>query len=119
MSEAQDKTNFEQGEVIFDKGDVPDCAFLILTGAVDIVLKSGGDQAVIDTLEPGEFFGEMALVDSEPRSAAAIARVPTTCVRMLRPDFEERLENSDPLTRAMLKLLVKRLRKTTQDRGTS
>ena len=41
---------------------------------------------------------------------------PTVCVRVLQHDFEERLAASDPLTRAMLKLLVKRLRKTTQER---
>ena len=119
MSEAQHKINFEQGEIIFKTGDAPECAFLIQTGAVDIALESGGSLTVVDSLEPGEFFGEMALIDSEPRSAAAIATVPTTCVRVLRPDFEERLKNSDPLTRAMLKLLVKRLRKTTRNRGIS
>ena len=60
---------------------------------------------------------EMALVDDEPRSATAIAKDPTTCVIVVRQEFGERLENSDPLTRAMLKLLVKRLRKTMQGRN--
>jgi CRP/FNR family cyclic AMP-dependent transcriptional regulator len=109
MSETLDRNTFDAGDVIFDKGESPACAFLIQSGSVDIVLNNG-------TQEPGEFFGEMALVDNEPRSASAIARSPTVCVRVLRHDFEERLEASDPLTRAMLKLLVKRLRKTTQER---
>ena len=116
MSEAQTMISFDAGEVIFKKGDAPECAFLIQIGSVEIVLESAGRRTVVDTLEPGEFFGEMALVDKEPRSASAVAKGQTTCVKVLRPDFEERLENSDPLTRAMLKLLVKRLRKTTRDR---
>ena len=116
MSETLDRNTFDAGDVIFDKGESPACAFLIQSGAVDIVLNNGTQDIIVDTLEPGEFFGEMALVDNEPRSASAIARSPTVCVRVLRHDFEERLEASDPLTRAMLKLLVKRLRKTTQER---
>ena len=116
MSENLDRNTFDVGDVIFDKGDAPACAFLIQSGSVDIVLNNGTQDFVVDTLEPGEFFGEMALVDNEPRSASAVARSPTVCVRVQRLDFEQRLEASDPLTRAMLKLLVKRLRKTTLER---
>lgn len=116
MSETLDRNTFDAGDIIFKKGDAPACAFLIQSGAVDIVLNNGKQDVVVDTLEPGEFFGEMALVDNEPRSASAIARDTTVCIRVQRPDFEERLEASDPLTQAMLKLLVKRLRKTTLER---
>ena len=108
---------FDEGEVIFKEGDVPRCAYLIHAGAVDVVVNGKGGAAVIDTLEPGEFFGEMALVDNEPRSATAIAKVPTTCATVSKEDFEGILNQAEPLTRAMLELLVKRLRKTTQSGG--
>ena len=62
-------------------------------------------------------FGEMALVDNEPRSATAIAKVHTTCATVSKEDFDEVFEKAKPLTRAMLELLVKRLRKTTQGGG--
>ena len=117
MSKSSDQDKFEPGEVIFSKGDASECAFLIQSGSVEIVIENGDRRVVVDTLEPGEFFGEMALVDDEPRSATAIAKDPTTCVMVVKQEFGERLENSDPLTRAMLKLLVKRLRKTTQGRN--
>ena len=79
MSETLDRNAFDSGEVIFNKGDAPNCAFLIQSGAVDIVLNNGNRKTVVDTLEPGEFFGEMALVDNEPRSASAVARAPPGC----------------------------------------
>jgi CRP/FNR family cyclic AMP-dependent transcriptional regulator len=109
-----DRHSFARGEVIFNLGEPPQCAYLIQAGAVDIVLGREGEGTVVDTLTPGEFFGEMALVDNEPRSATARAREHTTCIRVSRRDFQDRLETVDPLTRAMLKLLVKRLRKATQ-----
>ena len=108
---------FDEGEVIFNEGDVPRCAYLIHAGAVNVVVDGKGGAAVVDTLEPGEFFGEMALVDNEPRSATAIAKVPTTCATVSKEDFEGILNQAEPLTRAMLELLVKRLRKTTQSGG--
>ena len=117
MSNALDRDTLEEGEVIFSKGDEPDYAYLIQSGGVDIVLEKDGRTIHIDTLGEGEFFGEMALVDDEPRSATATAIAPTTCVKIARRDFLERLGNSEPLTRIMLELLVKRLRKSTEARG--
>jgi len=116
MSETLDRNTFDSGDVIFDRGEFPACALLIQSGSVDIVLNNSTQDIIVGTPEPGGFFGEMSLVDNEPRSASAIARTPTVCVRVLHHDFEERLEASDPLTRATLKLLVKRLRKTIQER---
>ena len=117
MSNGLDRDTFEQGEVIFSKGDEPDYAYLIQSGGVDILLEKDDRRILIDTLGSGEFFGEMALVDAELRSATAIAMAPTTCVKIARRDFLERLGNSEPLTRIMLELLVKRLRKSTEARG--
>lgn len=108
---------FNEGEVIFEDGDVPHCAYLIHAGTVEVVVEGKGGAAIVDTLESGEVFGEMALVDNEPRSATAIAKVHTTCATVSKEDFDEVFEKAEPLTRAMLELLVKRLRKTTQGGG--
>lgn len=76
-----------------------------------MVPVSGTDQ-VVDTLVAGELLGEMALVDSQPRSATAVAKVVTTCIVITPTDFQHRLEKSDPFVRAMLKVLTRRLRKS-------
>lgn len=105
---------FDKGETNFEAGDAAEFAYVIQAGSVSIVVTRGGDKLVLDTLGAGEVFGEMALVDDEPRSAAAVVEEPATCILTTRADFEERLRRSDPLTRSMLGLLTKRLRKATQ-----
>ena len=104
-----ERQTFQAGEAVFKEGDAPRCAYLIQAGTIDIVV---GD-AVVDTLAPGEIFGEMALVDEQPRSASAVARDGCTLVTISKQDFDMRLQKADPLTRAMLKHFTKRLRKTT------
>ena len=105
---------FESGETIFANGDPAYWAYLITEGAVEIVIERNGNAAVIDTLDSGEIFGEMALFDSAPRSATAIAKTKTKCLLVSKPVLEDQLENASLLMRAMSGLLVKRLRKTTE-----
>ena len=64
-------TSHAAGETIFAQGDVGDRMYLVRTGEVEIV-HSG---TVVDTVGPGEIFGEMALIDGSPRSAEARAKV--------------------------------------------
>ncbi|NIT14857.1 MAG: cyclic nucleotide-binding domain-containing protein, partial [Candidatus Dadabacteria bacterium] len=66
---SKDSISFSPGDTIFEVGSEPDVMYVIQEGEVDIV---AGD-TVVETLGPGEIFGEMALVDKKPRSAAAKA----------------------------------------------
>ncbi len=97
------------GTNIFKHGDPPRFAYLLAAGEVEIVLADGN---VVDKLEAGAIFGEMALIDASPRSATVRVVEPVTCVLITRQEFERRLENSDPFVRSMLKLLAQRLRTT-------
>ena len=108
------RQHFYKGNGVFSAGDVAICAYLIQSGHVDIVVGTGDDAVVIDTLGPGEIFGEMALLDDGVRSASALARDGVTCIVITRTEFQKHLEGADPLTRAMLKLMTKRLRKVTR-----
>lgn len=102
----EEKT-FKRGTTIFNSGDEPDCAYLISSGSVDIVSGSG---KVLDTLERGDFFGEMALLDDTVRSATAVARNDVTCAMFTREEIQRSLEKSDLLTYALVRMLTKRLR---------
>lgn len=105
---------FDSGETIFASGDPAYWAYLITEGTVEIVVERNGNSTVIDTLDVGEIFGEMALFDSAPRSATAVAKAKTKCLLVSKPVLEDQLEKASLLMRAMSGLLVKRLRKTTQ-----
>jgi signal transduction histidine kinase len=85
------------GEVIFDEGDPPDYCYLVGSGAVRITkVLPGGRQELLATIQPGEFFGDLALYDSSPRSARATAAVPTRVRRLDQAAFET-LRRAAPL----------------------
>jgi len=68
------RRKFRRNEVIFHQGDSGDSLHVVATGAVKILLPSAeGEEAIIATLRPGDFFGELALLDGATRSATAAA----------------------------------------------
>ena len=77
------RRRFRRNEVIFHQGDPGDSLHVVAAGAVKIVLPSAeGDEAIIATLRPGDFFGELALLDGAPRSATAIALEPSETLEL-------------------------------------
>ena len=102
---------FERGREIFIAGEVPYCAYLIQSGAVDIVTGDRDNPVVLDTLEPGDVLGGMALLDERPRPTTAVAHSMATGILITRSEFDKHLEGSDPFTRWMLSRLAKRLRR--------
>ncbi|MGA2466008.1 MAG: cyclic nucleotide-binding domain-containing protein [Thermodesulfobacteriota bacterium] len=64
---------FEKSEVIFEENSLGNDMYVIHSGKVKLSTKAPGREVVLAILGPGEFFGEMALVDAAPRTAAAIA----------------------------------------------
>lgn len=69
---------YRAAEVIFEEGTIGRELFVVLDGEVNIVRNTPSGQLVIATLGKGEFFGEMAVIDSSPRSATAVAAAPNT-----------------------------------------
>lgn len=89
---------FVKDEVIFDKGDEGQAIYIILDGKV-LILPQGkpGDGPVIE-LGPGDFFGDLALLDNSVRSAQARAAVDTTLAVFFRTDFLNLLETHGLIT---------------------
>lgn len=77
-------------EVVFDEGEDGQALYVVLSGEVLIVHPDDGDQGdgLVATLGHGEFFGDMALIDTWPRAAQARAAVPTVLGVLFRPDFQ-------------------------------
>lgn len=105
---------YERGDIIFHKDDPGYTLFIIISGAVKISVSSReGDEIILAILTPGQFFGEMALFDDQPRSADAEAIQPTEVLMVQREDLIRLLERRPRMAiTQLLKLLAQRLRAT-------
>jgi CRP-like cAMP-binding protein len=114
MANGLRRRRVRRNEVIFHQGDPGDSLHVVASGAVKIVLPSAeGDEAIIATLRPGDFFGELALLDGAPRSATATALEPSDTLVLPRPVFIDLLDTMPGLRNALLAGLTKELRRLT------
>jgi len=106
---------YTRGEVIFLEGDEGTALCLIAEGRIRIQLTGAdGREVVINVYGPGEIFGEMALLDGEPRSADAIAQDGSRVYWLQREDFAAFLDSHPRAAMTMLAGLSRRLRHTTR-----
>jgi CRP-like cAMP-binding protein len=101
-----DTIDFADGRVVFIRGDAGDHAYIVESGLIDI--REGG--RVIETMEPGEIFGEMALIDGEPRSASAVAVGPTRLITLDRVTFHRLVRDNPDFALDVMRLMSRRLR---------
>jgi CRP/FNR family cyclic AMP-dependent transcriptional regulator len=101
---------FNAGETILTEGEKGDTAFLILEGSVEVVVGTGGTSRTIGTLDAGDVFGEMSLIDAGPRSATIKAASDTTCIETSSDGFFELVEANPNEAVTVLNTLVRRLR---------
>jgi len=105
---------FRRGETIFHLGDPGDALFIVASGIVKITLPSEtGDEAILATLRPGDFFGELALLDGAPRSATAVALEPTETLVLPRDRFRDLISAQPAIRDALFAALAKELRRLT------
>lgn len=100
-----------KGQPVFLQGDPGDEMYLLLEGRIRIACESlSGREITLDILKDGGFFGEMALLDGEPRSATALAEAPGQLLVLRRSDFQTFLHRSPKAAVALLAFLSRRLR---------
>jgi CRP/FNR family transcriptional regulator, cyclic AMP receptor protein len=98
-----------KGEVIFDQGSPGDVMYLIKSGSVSLVKG----ETLLETVEANGIFGEMALVDSEPRSARAVAASDCQLIPVDPKWFFFMVEQTPYFARHVMKLMADRLRRVT------
>lgn len=114
VAEQMRPRRFRRNEVIFHQGDIGDSLQVVSDGGVKIVLPSQeGDEAIIATLKPGDFFGELAVLDGAPRSTTAIAIEATATLALPRERFLQLVADDPTLVRALLTALAQELRRLT------
>jgi CRP-like cAMP-binding protein len=105
----------QKGAVIFSQGDPGDALFGVASGRVRISASgAGGREVFLNIMEPGDTFGEIAVMDGLPRTAGATALDATTLVVLKRTDFLGLLEREPRLATHLLMLLCQRLRWTSE-----
>ncbi|HET7710525.1 MAG TPA: Crp/Fnr family transcriptional regulator [Thermoanaerobaculia bacterium] len=102
---------YAKDDVVFHADESGDVFCLIKEGQVKITMISPeGKEIILSMLGPGDFFGEMALIDDEPRSATVVATEPLELVTIWRTDFLKILAENFSITRKILAELSRRLR---------
>jgi len=101
---------FKAGEDVFKDGEKGNNAFVVQEGLIEIVKGSGDEEVILGTIEKGGIFGEMALIDDQPRMASARAADDTTVIVIDRDMFRKKLAKSDPFVRGLLGIFTKNLR---------
>ncbi len=122
LAKNMEQETFAGDGVVFPEGKPGDAIYFVVSGEVIIkkIIDAGQNLSkVVAVLGPGEFFGEMALLESVPRSAAAVAHGPVTLFRLSKQEFD-RLLDSDAkvaleLFRGLVGTLSLRLRQTTRE----
>jgi len=107
--------SFKEGDIIFREGEPGDGLYVIASGRVQIASNVGfGDPRVLSTFGPGDHFGEMAVVDDEPRSATAMVVEPTVAYFLDRAHLQSLLERAPVLSATLLREISRRLREFNQ-----
>src|SRR6266700_362658 len=100
---------FAEHDPIFDQGDPGDAMFVVLQGRVRIATTDNfGRERVLAFYGPGEFFGDMAVLTGEPRSATASASTNLRVLQLRKDDFDVLVATSVGMMRGMLRVMVER-----------
>jgi CRP-like cAMP-binding protein len=111
VAESVTKRRFKRGEVIVEQGSKSNTLFIILTGRVRVVTSDKrGREVILATLQPGDYIGEMSLIDNQEHSATVRAEVQTDALVLGRAEFARCLPENSSMAYAIMKGLVQRLR---------
>ena len=106
--------SYKQGDTIVWQGDPGHHLFVVKSGtAAASVISHAGEHVRLSDMGPGDYFGELSLLDEEPRSADVVALTDCELLMLSREDFFALLEERPQLTRALVARLVKRIRHLT------
>jgi CRP-like cAMP-binding protein len=106
--------DFAAGAVLFEEGQPGDYMYVVQSGEVEIRRTVGEVERVLAVLPAGEFFGEMAILNSRPRSATAVVRTPSRLLVIEGKTFEAMLRARPEIALRIIKSLATRLESANQ-----
>ena len=105
--------SFEPGQVVFRQGETGDCMYFIQSGTVEVVRSENGTESVVARLSLGQYFGEMALLDSQPRNATVRTVTASKLVLLGKQNFLAMLRVMPSTREDILKTVQERAMKQT------
>jgi CRP/FNR family cyclic AMP-dependent transcriptional regulator len=103
---------YPRNSIILFEDDPGDSLYIVSSGQVKVVLiGEDGREVILSVLNDGDFFGEMSLIDDEPRSAHVIAMKDSRLLVLRREDFQQQINQHPSIAVKLLKVLVQRLRR--------
>ncbi len=100
-----------RGTMVMAAGDLTDSLYIVLSGRLKVMMSDAdGKEVILSILGPGEFFGEMGLIDDSPRSASVVAIEACELLSISKRDFKKSLAENFDMTMAVMRGLVRRLR---------
>ena len=111
VADAVVKRRFKRGEVVVEQGNKSNTLFILLTGRARVITADKrGREVILATLQPGDYVGEMSLIDNQVHSATVRAEVQTDMLSLGRAEFARCLPENSSMAYAIMKGLVQRLR---------
>ncbi|MCA1827403.1 MAG: cyclic nucleotide-binding domain-containing protein [Myxococcales bacterium] len=110
IAEIAEEQPLSQGDQVFGEGEPGDALYLIVEGKVKV---HKGEKELV-RLGIRDVFGEMAVLDSEPRSASVTAVEDSVCLKIGRDDFRDILSERPEIAMGVMKVLTRRLRDTSK-----
>ncbi len=105
------KRRFKRGEAIVEQGKQSNALSIILTGRARVIATDPrGREVILATMRPGDYVGEMSLIDNEPHSATVMAEIQTDALILGRLEFARCLPENSSMAYAVMRGLVQRLR---------
>ncbi|MEX1311692.1 MAG: Crp/Fnr family transcriptional regulator [Candidatus Sulfomarinibacteraceae bacterium] len=102
----------DKDTTIFHAGDPADAVFVVASGRVKVVITSSdGKEFILTVLGPGQVFGEMALLESAPRSASVVTLSAVEVLVINRSDFQRLLDSNPRISQRLMAILSRRLRR--------
>jgi CRP-like cAMP-binding protein len=105
------KRRFRRGEIVVEHGKKSNALFIMLTGRARVLTADQrGREVILAVLQPGDYVGEMSLIDNEPHSATVRAEIQSDMLVLGRAEFARCLPENSSLSYAIMRGLVQRLR---------
>lgn len=111
MSDILERRTLRDKDMVFRQGESGSSAFIVQSGAVEIIRLTENGEQVLAQIGEGGIFGEMALIDDKPRMASARVKGGATIVTITKQMYELKLKKTDPFIRALLRILVETARR--------